>query len=150
MLLPHTLRALCAGGDPIRRQGLIIKYSPVPPTLGRRQSAGLRNAARCFPARRPQGRGKRFAGKDGRGFQRPRSQHFPASVIQHGRAGAKCYYLFPRAHEGRFISPRQAPVSRPCDSTNSLKRSRSPLTRIEAIPIMSPTFSTTPSGVYSI
>jgi hypothetical protein len=50
---------------------------------------------------------------------------------------------------GRLISPRQAPVSRPRLSTNSLKRSRSPATRRETTPIASPTFSVTPSGSYS-
>lgn len=44
------------------------------------------------------------------------------------------------------IVPRQAPVSIPRSSTNSLKRSKSPVTRAEATPIKSPTVSTTPSG----
>src|SRR5262245_44220120 len=51
---------------------------------------------------------------------------------------------------GRSTSPRQAPVSWPRASINSLKHSRSFATRRETTPSMSPRFSTTPCGSYSI
>src|SRR5918999_4477593 len=45
-----------------------------------------------------------------------------------------------------LTSPRQAPVSCPRDSINFLKRSKSARTRVDTTPIISPTFSTNPSG----
>src|SRR3990172_1153801 len=50
------------------------------------------------------------------------------------------------SHRRRPIVPRQAPVSWPRSSMNSLKRFRSPATRLERKPSLSPTVSAKSSG----
>jgi len=60
------------------------------------------------------------------------------------RARERAGYM--RRSSGDGTWPRQAPVSCPRDSMNSLNRSRSPSTRLVATPSQSPTFSTKPCG----
>lgn len=64
--------------------------------------------------------------------------HFLASHRRSGRAGS--------VTRPSSIRPRQAPVSRPRLSMNSLNRWRSPSTRFDTTPSQSPAFSTAPSG----
>jgi NAD(P)-dependent dehydrogenase (short-subunit alcohol dehydrogenase family) len=66
---------------------------------------------------------------------------------RHSLGGAPCAPQ--RSTRSPCTAPRQAPVSRPCASTNSLKRPRSPSTRRDTTPSRSPSFSVAPWGSYS-